>query len=73
MRWGEHGDGLVVVVWSSSEVATMATTGTTTDDYTDDKPPPLPATKAAPSVPSPPRAAPGCVLGPDKPGWAGGP
>ena len=41
MRWGEHGDGLVVVVWSSSEVATMATTDTTTDDYTNDKPPPL--------------------------------
>ena len=71
VRWGEHGDGLVVVVWSSSEVATMTTTDTTTDDYTNDKPPPLPATKAAPSVPSPPRAAPGCVLGPDKPGWAG--
>ena len=59
---------LVVVVWSLSEVAAMATTDTTMDDYTDDKPPPPPATKAAPSVPSLPRAAPGCVLGRGRPG-----
>ena len=60
-----------VVVWlSSSSVVVMDTKDTTTDDYTDGKPPPPPATKADPCVPRPPGAAPGCVLGQARPGWA---
>ena len=71
MMWGAHGHGLVVVFWWSSDSLRRWSSDTTTDNYTDGKPLPPPATKAAPCVPSLPRAAPGCVLGWARPGWAG--